>query len=176
MENQTTQPKKLPKLTRKQRGFVKDYVLTENGTQSALNNYDIESKDPEKVASVIATENLGKPSIINAIEVKRKSLKEALIEKGIDEAKIADKINVLLEAKKPVYEKNDKGVFENVGDEIDFTAVDKGLKHAKEIYGVEDSDKPKENVYNFFFEPKFQQNIKNYDQNLKEQILNKDAE
>lgn len=57
----------MDKLTKKQQGFVKDYVETGNGTQSALKNYDIEGKDPEKIASVIATENLGKPSIINAI-------------------------------------------------------------------------------------------------------------
>ena len=57
----------MDKLTKKQQGFVKDYVETGNGTQSALKNYDIEGKDPEKIASVIATENLGKPSIMNAI-------------------------------------------------------------------------------------------------------------
>lgn len=158
---ETTQTKKLPKLTKKQRGFVKDYVLEENGTKAVMNHYDVKDN---LVAKSIATENLTKPYIVEAIENKRKSLKEALIEKGIDEKKIADKINVLLDAT----------IGEN--EKPDVNAIDKGLKHAKEIYGVEDSDKPKENVYNFFFEPKFQQNIKNYDQNLKEQILNKDAE
>jgi N-acetylglucosamine kinase-like BadF-type ATPase len=136
-------------------------VLEENGTKAVMNHYDVKDN---LVAKSIATENLTKPYIVEAIENKRKSLKEALIEKGIDEKKIADKINVLLDAT----------IGEN--EKPDVNAIDKGLKHAKEIYGVEDSDKPKENVYNFFFEPKFQQNIKNYDQNLKEQILNKDAE
>lgn len=150
--------KKLQNLTKKQRGFVKDYIETENGTQAVLNNYD--AKD-ETVASSIATENLRKPYIIEAIEVKRKSLKQALIDKGINEDYLAEKVNVLLTAV------DEKG-------KTDYTAVDKGLKHATNIYGVEDTEKPKENVYNFFFEPKFQQNIRSYDENLKNLILNKD--
>jgi len=170
MEKNQTQQKKLPKLTKKMRGFVNDYVLEENGVKASLNNYNIGSKGGKmteenkiNIANAIAVENLQKPIIQEAIEVKRKSLKEALVEEGIDEKYIAQKVNILLKAV------TEKGM-------IDYTAVDKGLKHAKEIYGVEDSDKPKENVYNFFFDPKFQQNIKNYDQHLKEQILNKDVE
>jgi Terminase small subunit len=155
--------KKLPKLTKKQRGFVNDYVLTENGTQSVLKHYDIVSDKPEKVASVIATENLAKPSIINAIEVKRETLKSALEKEGITPIYVAQKVKVLLTA---VDEKGND----------DYTAIDKGLKHATNIYGVEDLDKPKENVYNFFFEPKFQQNIRSYDENFKNQLLNKDVE
>jgi len=171
MEKNQTQQKKLPKLTKKMRGFVNDYVLEENGVKASLNNYNIGSKGGKmteenkiNIANAIAVENLQKPIIQEAIEVKRKSLKEALVEEGIDEKKIAYKINVLLNATTGENEKPD------------VNAIDKGLKHAKEIYGVEDSDKPKENVYNFFFDPKFQQNIKNYDQHLKEQILNKDVE
>ena len=53
------------KLTKKQRGFVKDYIATENGVQSALANYD--TKD-YKTASVIAAENLDKPYIRSAIQ------------------------------------------------------------------------------------------------------------
>jgi len=54
-------------LTRKEKGFIKDYIETGNGTQSALKNYDIRGKNPEKIASVIAVENLAKPRIYNAI-------------------------------------------------------------------------------------------------------------
>jgi phage terminase small subunit len=160
MENQIQQ-KKLPKLTKKQRGFVKDYVLEENGTKAVLNHYDV--KD-ETVASSISTENLRKPYIAEAIENKRKSLKDALIDNGVTEDFLAKKVKVLLNAT----------IGEN--EKPDVNAIDKGLKHSLNIHGVEDIEKPKENVYNFFFEPKFQQNIKNYDQNLKEQILNKDVE
>lgn len=52
-------------LTKKQKGFVKDYIATGNGTQAALKNYDTEDY---KTASVIATENLDKPSIVLAIK------------------------------------------------------------------------------------------------------------
>lgn len=55
----------MDKLTKKQRGFVKDYVETENGTQSALNNYDT---DDEATAGAIAYENLRKPQIIKVLK------------------------------------------------------------------------------------------------------------
>lgn len=152
--------KKLQKLTKKQRGFVADYVIEENGTQAAMKNYKVKDNI---VAKSIASENLTKPYIIEAIEVKRKSLKQALIDKGINEDYIADKVNVLLTAT------------DDTGKE-DYTAIDKGLKHVTNIYGVEDTERPKDNVYNFFFEPKFQQNIKSYDQNFKNQILNQHVE
>lgn len=51
-------------LTRKESGFVKDYIETGNGVQSALKNYD--TKD-YNTAGVIAHENLNKPKIQNAI-------------------------------------------------------------------------------------------------------------
>lgn len=51
-------------LTKKERGFVKDYVETGNGTRAILNNYDT---DDENVAGVMASQNLGKLKIQNAI-------------------------------------------------------------------------------------------------------------
>lgn len=72
----------IQKLTKKQRGFVKDYLATGNGTQAALNNYDIQSKEPERVASVIAAENLVKPSIVKAVESVLS--KELLTEKHLE--------------------------------------------------------------------------------------------
>lgn len=53
------------KLTKKQKGFVKDYIDTGNGVQSALKNYD--TKD-YATAGVIAVENLEKPKIREALE------------------------------------------------------------------------------------------------------------
>ena len=50
-------------LTKKQRGFIADIIKTGNATKSALNNYDIESKDKENVAGAIGSENLTKPKI-----------------------------------------------------------------------------------------------------------------
>lgn len=55
------------KLSKKQKGFVKDYVLTDNATFAAKNNYDIKSKDIDNVAAVIGNENLSKPKIIQSI-------------------------------------------------------------------------------------------------------------
>lgn len=52
-------------LTKKQKGFVKDYIKTGNGTLSALKNYD--TKD-ENVAGAIASENLRKPKIEEVIK------------------------------------------------------------------------------------------------------------
>lgn len=164
-ETTANQPKsrtKLPKLTRKQRGFVKDYVETENGTQAALKNYEIESSNPETVANAIAVENLQKPLIIKAIEVKRKSLRQALIDKGINEDYLAEKVQVLL-----------TGV-DKEGN-IDYTAVDKGLKHAESWYGVESlDDKPKSiSTYNFIFNEQTQAEIKEIESRIKARLIQK---
>lgn len=53
------------KLTKKQKGFVKDYVKSGNGTQAALKNYDVAN---EHTAAVIASENLTKPEIVKSIQ------------------------------------------------------------------------------------------------------------
>lgn len=55
------------RLSKKQKGFVKDYIKTGNGVEAAMNNYDIQSKDKINVANVIAVENLQKPTIQQAI-------------------------------------------------------------------------------------------------------------
>lgn len=52
-------------LTKKEAGFVRDFVRTGNGVQSALNNYDTTSY---KTASNIASTNLDKPRIQKAIK------------------------------------------------------------------------------------------------------------
>lgn len=53
-------------LTKKQKIFVKEYIQNNgNGTQAALEAYDTES---ERVAAVIASENLTKPDIKNYLE------------------------------------------------------------------------------------------------------------
>lgn len=53
------------KLTHKEKGFVKDILQGETGTQAALNNYDTEDRN---TAAAIASENLTKPNIVNAIQ------------------------------------------------------------------------------------------------------------
>lgn len=80
---QTTEsgPKKR-KLTKKERGFVRDYVLTENGTQSALKNYDT---DKPNVANAIAVENLQKPIIQEAIVEAKIRFAERFKDEEIEE-------------------------------------------------------------------------------------------
>lgn len=52
--------------TLKQQAFAKEYIANKgNGTQAILKTYDT---DDEKTASVMAVENLGKPSVKNLIE------------------------------------------------------------------------------------------------------------
>lgn len=55
------------RLTHKEKGFVKDYLKTGNGTEAALANYDTES---ENTAAAIASQNLRKPKILNLVEEK----------------------------------------------------------------------------------------------------------
>jgi len=158
-ENQT-KTEKPRKLTKKQRGFVDTYIETENGTQAVMTHYDVKDNI---VAKSIATENLTKPYITEAIEVKRKSLKEALIAKGITEDYLADKVGVLLTAT------NEKG-------QEDYTAIDKGLKHATNIYGVVDPQKQEGgNTYNFLFSPETQADIKLLEDKIKARLLNKNV-
>jgi hypothetical protein len=152
---------KLPKLTKQDLIFVDKVVETGKLTKSAQEAYKL---DNPRYATQKAQRLIAKDSIIEAINVKRQTLKEALIEEGINEKYLAQKVNVLLKA------------VDKEGN-TDYTAVDKGLKHATNIYGIEDiNDRPKDNVYNFFFEPTFQQNIRNYDENFKNQFLNNNVE
>lgn len=53
------------RLTKKEKGFVKDYLKTGNGTTAVLNNYDTDNKN---AAAAIASENLTKPKILSALE------------------------------------------------------------------------------------------------------------
>lgn len=143
---------KSPKLTKKQRGFVKDYALDENGTKAVMNNYNVKDSI---VAKSIASENLTKPYIQEALEIEQLTLKSALKKQGVTPEKIALKIDQLL-------------------DSDDDASVDKGLKHATNIYGVEDLDqKPKTNTtYNFIFNSEAQAEIKTMEAKIKERLIN----
>lgn len=157
---------KLPKLTKKQRGFVNDYVETGNGTLAALNNYEIESKKPESVASVIAAENLVKPNIVKAIA-------ERLPDELLEEKHLA-----LLNKKETVKVRDLEGneIIEETN-QIDSNAVAKGLDMAYKIKGAYgDSEKPKEksgNVYNFFFSKEIQDKVQGLESDIKERLKQK---
>lgn len=77
-------------LTKKERGFVRDYVKTGNGTRAALKNYDTKEYF---TAAAIASENLKKPQIINAIKSIADSIPDELLQKvHIEGLKASDKI------------------------------------------------------------------------------------
>ena len=86
-------------------------------------------------------------------------LKEALVQQGINPHKIAEKVNVLLNA------------VDREGLE-DYTAIDKGLKHATAIYGIT-QDVPKGNTtYNFILNPTFREKVQPLEEELKKQFRN----
>lgn len=87
-------------------------------------------------------------------------LRQALVDEGINPKKIAEKINVLLEA-------NDKE-----GNK-DYTAIDKGLKHATAIYGIteEPPKNPSGNTYNFIFSKEVQSEVQAIETRIKQMLV-----
>jgi hypothetical protein len=82
-------------------------------------------------------------------------LRQALEAEGINPKKIAEKINVLLNATN--------------GENDDYTAIDKGLKHATAIYGITEEKPTSENktTYNFIFSSETQEKVKMLDAEIK---------
>jgi len=155
MEEQTQ-----PKLTKKQELFAETFAKTNDPVISATVAFNTNGKDS---ARTIANEYLKKPSIISAVESKRKTLKQALIDKGIDEDKVAEKVGVLLEA-------TDKE------GNPDYVAIDKGIKHAAVFHGVTDlDDKPKQvsTTYNFIFSAPVQEKVRVLEAEIKDMLTKK---
>ena len=67
----------MDKLTKKQQGFVKDYIETDNATEAIINNYP-NVKD-RIVAKSMGSENLAKPYIKEAIESLADRIPDELI-------------------------------------------------------------------------------------------------
>lgn len=61
------------KLSKKQKGFVKDYIKTGNATEAAERNYNVKNRN---VANNIGAENLAKPSIVKEIMSIAESFKD----------------------------------------------------------------------------------------------------
>lgn len=174
-QNPQRKPRK-PKLTRKQKIFVDEFAKTGNGTKAALKAYEIKSPNFVDVAKSIATENLTKPYIIEATEIAQTTLKKALIAQGVTPEKIAEKVEELLDAETPIYKNNNSTKkIELVGYSADYNAIDKGLKHATNIFGIEDLAQPKSmNMYNFFFSPDLRKKVEVVEAEIKTALL-KDA-
>lgn len=79
----------MDKLTKKQQGFVKDYIETGNATEAAERNYDVKNRN---VANAIGAENLAKPSIEKVIIAFAERIDDNLLEKVQREGLEANKI------------------------------------------------------------------------------------
>lgn len=92
-------------------------------------------------------------------------LKKALEKAGINPDKIAEKINILLNAA------------DKEGNS-DFTAIDKGLKHATAIYGIteEPVKNPSNNTYNFLFSAETQADVKAIEDKIKARLIQKNVQ
>lgn len=136
----------MDELTKKQRGFVKDYVETGNGVKAALNNYDT---DDYNTANAIAVENLQKPAIQNAI---------LSIAEQIPDSLLVEKHNALLK------KIDDKG-------DIDTQAVKAGLEMAYKLKGVYAPEKSMNlNVDVDITNPEAVRLAKEYEEKLKDNL------
>lgn len=111
------------KLTKKQQGFIKDYLETGNGTQSALKNYDT---NDYATANAIAVENLQKPSVREYLESKAERAAEIIVEL----AETAQQENVRLGASKDImdragYKPIDKALTLSVSKKVDSAELQK---------------------------------------------------
>lgn len=61
------------KLTKKQKGFVKDYLETGNGSLAAKNNYNVST---DESARAVASQNLTKPTVMAYLELKAEKAAE----------------------------------------------------------------------------------------------------
>lgn len=157
-EEPQTQPQasQLPRLTKKQDLFATAMAKTNDPVTAAQVAYDVNGPDS---ARAIASRLLQNAPVMQVVEAKRKTLKQALIDRGIDGDKIAEKVEVLLEAT------DEDG-------NTDYNAVDKGLKHATAIYGVmSPEDMPKtQNIYNFVFTDEGRARISTVEAEIKEAL------
>jgi len=120
---------------------------------------EVYGEKDENYARVKAHRLLMKDNVNQEIVEVKETLKSALERKGITPEKIADTICELLDAKDQSGNK-------------DYTAKDKGLKHALSIHGVEDPDKPKSNTtYNFIFNSETQEKIREINEAIKSKLI-----
>lgn len=114
---------KADKLSKKEKGFAKDFIKSGNGTQSALKNYNTKS---ENVAGNIASENLRKPKIINYIKSIADSIPDdLLVEKHLE----------LLTVPK-LHRRYIKGDLMDEEESTDVQAIKAGLDMAYKIKGT----------------------------------------
>lgn len=155
MENKKVKPRKL---TKKREGFVRDYVETGNAAEAAARNYPVKNRD---VAKSVGSELLTFPDVIEAVEERKETLKEALEAVGVTPKKIATKVKVLLDAKDP------KG-------NPDYKAIDKGVAHATKIRGDVSEPPftpPTHATYNFLFSKETQAEVAQIEAKIKARLI-----
>lgn len=138
------------------------------------------SDKPKSVASVLESVGYGSglqnsPQRVMESEgmqtaLKEIGLQEALMRQGVTPEKIAEKIDVLLDAKKKIFRNNvSTKKIEEVGTEDDFTAIDKGLRHATAIHGIipQGGGGEVKNTYNFIFSAEVQSKVRDINEDIK---------
>lgn len=184
---------KTNKLSKKEREFTKEYAKTGNATKAALKVYNT---DKEYVAANIGSENLRKPKIIDALssmltdELVWGKQSQLLNDSDIQERKFHN-----------ISEENIREMFKGmVGYEVmsvtrfdvdpkrnlwynlvylkvpNTTIQEKVLDKIHKIRGDYAEDKLPEGdksnkTYNFFFDPVMQNKIKEYEDNIKKQVI-----
>ena len=121
------------KLSKKEKGFIKDYLDTGNGTQSALKNYD--TTDYMTAAS-IASENLKKPKIIEYLESQASAVSANMVRLALN----AEAESVQVSAGKDVldragYKPIEKTDITSKGEKIEMTGISAELakKYEEEL-------------------------------------------
>lgn len=109
------------KLTKKQRGFVKDYVKTGIGTVAVRNHYDVAN---DNVAKSIASENLTKPYI-------QKAIAEMLPDDLLGERHL----ELLNKRETVIGLKREDGTYDRIDIGPDVQGVSKGLDMAYKLKG-----------------------------------------
>ncbi len=152
------------KLKPTEKQFVQALVRKndENATETVKEVYGIDNDD---YARLKGHRLITKDNVKEAIQVEKETLKSALEKQGITPVYIAEKVNVLLNA------------IDDKGNE-DYTAIDKGLKHATNIYGIEDPfEKGKvNNTYNFLFTKEVKEEVNQIESIIKSKLTQRNVQ
>jgi hypothetical protein len=117
-------------------------------------------QDPQRI-----TESPGFQEALGAT-----GLRAALERQGINPKRIAEKIDILLNATKPIQKfSHETGETELLGETPDYQAIDKGITHATKIYGIldEPTKNPSGNTYNFIFSNEVRSKVQAIDEMIK---------
>lgn len=157
MENSKTKQKITPRPRQRKAAqeIVKNLLSDKpKSTGQVLESVGFSKGSAEQPSRVLQSEGF-------KIALQETGLRQALEAQGINPAKIAQKIDVLLNA------------VDKEGNE-DYNAIDKGIKHATSIYGIVPDDKPKtQTTYNFIFSKEVQEDVAEIEARIKAKLIQK---